>query len=244
MNDTDGITSFSEDWRQILHQDEFWIDASGTRLRLTEMDPSHCANTIKWIIRTLPRLAEQDTFQMLSGPGPSGDMANDAFDGELSQLEHIAGNAASWARETPLVKALQRRVQGSAAWDLAQGGADAYEWSRVPQTVRAVRFSGTNHQEIIDLIGPMCRVEDTHVSGPGPCRGMQKAIHVWSVHSSTAVPVGSWLIIGRKGFSSMPDHEFTEEYDRKPVHAEILCFCGDAMTSDNDPEHNMCHPGM
>ncbi len=113
MPHMDGETlSFSEDWWQILHQDVFWVDTNGNRLLLNEMQESRCINVRNWIFRNLSRIAERDSWQMAMGPGPSGDVANDAFNSELERLEHIIENAPAWAAGTPLVKALERRSQG------------------------------------------------------------------------------------------------------------------------------------
>lgn len=243
MNDTDDFKSFSADWMRILDQDEFWVTASGSRTRVEDMEVSHCANAYAFVLRRLPLLAAKEVEQMLSGPGPSGDMACDAFDGELARLEHIAFDPASFVAQSPLMQALERRSRGFKSPDPDRERAVAYEWVRVPQNVQAVRFTGDNHQEIIDLVGPLYRVEDTHVSGPGPCRGMQKAVQVWSVNSSADVPVGSWLVIDGEKLSSMTDAEFTGEYARKQVPASReICWCGrEIETGEN---HSMCYPGM
>lgn len=211
--------SFSEDWRQIIHQDVFWIDAGGNRLLLDEMETSHCANVRKWIFLNLSRIAERALMLMALGPGPSGDVASDAFEAEMVELEHIVQNAPAWAAETPLVKALERRSQGRRAQEeenTVTAGRRTY--SRKPKDVLAVHYDGTNLAEIQKFVNsPHLRVEEEMISGPRPLRGVQKVVSVWGVNSATVVPVGSWLLTDENGetFSSLTDEQFTADYKEK-----------------------------
>lgn len=211
--------SFSEDWRQIIHQGVFWIDAGGNRLLLDEMETSHCANVRKWIFLNLSRIAERALMLMALGPGPSGDVASDAFEAEMAELEHIVQNAPAWAAETPLVKALERRSQGLRAQEeentVTAGGRT---YSRKPKDVLAIRYDGTNLSEIKDFVNnPHLRVEEQMISGPRPLRGMQKVVSVWSVNFAVMVPVGDWLLADEDegAFFSLTDAQFTADYKEK-----------------------------
>lgn len=210
--------TFSDDWAAVLDQDEYWVDASGTRLDLDEMDVDHCINVARWILRALPRLAERDTWRMAMGPGPTGDVACDSFDREMDQLERIVTDPAAWADEMPLMKALKRRARGLSAREeekpVTVGGKT---YRRRPQEVLAIRYDGTNADAVRDCMNsPLIRVEETMISGPG--RGMQKALSVWAVNFSAAVPVGGWLLHDEDDenrFWSMTDEEFAIDYEEK-----------------------------
>jgi hypothetical protein len=237
-------------WYELLHQDEIWIDRDGAEIRLDDMSPRYCGNVLSLVVRAAPSYLERLWFSMASSPGPSGDMASDAFDSEMDRLLDAQKDPARWAESTELVQALRRRMQGLPAAvqeeDMSVEDAvdDGYTFDRNPLTVRAVRFTGGNLSEVAAVAGRMHRVEETMISGPGPCRGMQKAVNVWSVNDSAAVPVGSWLVIDGEKLSSVPDHEFTGDYTRQngPVEAEILCYCGDPTTDGQN--HVFCYPGM
>lgn len=201
---------FLEDWANILGQEDFWVTYSGWRIPLDAMSPAHCADTVAFIKRSLSRLAERDLMVMSLDPGPTGDVACDAFDSAMGELEHIIHNAPEWAEGTPLVRALNRRAQGDRGAKVDPVG-DVYH--RVPKTVQAIRYDGTNLAAVIAFVDDRnILVEERRVAGPGPCRGMQRAVVVSSIHNFATVPVGSWLLVEQGRYSSVPDEIFENDY--------------------------------
>lgn len=192
---------FSEDWANILEQEEFWVTASGRRTPLDAMDPTHCANTVAFIKRSLSRLAERDLLAMTLSPGPSGDVACGAFDGAMDELEHIVENAQAWAEGTPLVKALNRRAQG-----------DTYY--RASKSVRAIQYDGKNIDAIVAFVGDESIPVGQRIPSPG--RYSHQIVVVGSAHTSTKVLAGNWLLLEDGHYRSIPNNVFKSKY-RKEV---------------------------
>lgn len=242
MIDEEFSGDLRQDWSALMQQDEIWIDKAGNKLLLDEMEPRYCGNVYSLMLRSLPGLARADSWSMMASPGPSGDMACDAFESEIDRLEHIAANPNEYAAESPLMKALLRRIEGLPAHK-EELMDDIFD--RRPQTVRAIQYTGTNYGEVVDWVNDRSYfIEETMISGPGPCRGMQKAIQIHNVRNAAAVPVKGWLLFEGDDFWALPDHEFRKEYRPGLAAAEILCYCGDPRRSDNDPQHALCFPGM
>jgi hypothetical protein len=115
--------------RRLLAQDEIWHPKNANPIRLQAMAPSHRRNLLAWLRRRAPRLKESTAWSYLTGPGPSGDMACDAFDRELDELD--AQDPQAWLAEQPLVIRLANLIAAdrAAALRAAAGhipaGADA-----------------------------------------------------------------------------------------------------------------------
>lgn len=95
----------------IIEQDEIWITRDGRVLRLEDMEPSHRKNTLRMLERraySLNTLAFTRYFVSPLGGGPSGDMANDAFDRTMN--EFIEEHPRDWLRKQPLVRRLKALV--------------------------------------------------------------------------------------------------------------------------------------
>lgn len=108
MSDTDTPWTMS----RLLDQVEYWqpkdpIDGK-TRILLTDMAASHRRHLLAWLRRRAEHLKIQCELRMLAGPGPSGDMACDAFDRECEELWEIP--ARVWIEQQPLVGRLARLV--------------------------------------------------------------------------------------------------------------------------------------
>lgn len=245
MIDEEFSGDLRQDWSPLMQQDEIWIDKAGNKLSLDEMEPRYCGNVYNLMLRSLPGLARADSWSMMASPGPSGDMACDAFDSEIARLEHIAAHPNEYAADAPLMKALLRRIEGLPARP-EEPVAQPDTFDRRPQTVRAIQYTGDNLTEVemwIDNRG--FRVEEKMVSGPGPLRGMIKILSVWSVNTSAAVPVDGWLLSeDGEEFWGLEDRAFRKDYQAAIVDAEILCYCGEPRRSDDDPKHGLCFPGM
>lgn len=102
------------DRRELLFQDEYWVDGPGRIHRVADMDIKHAQNTYRYLTMADRALAHLDLLisSYLLGPGPSGDAATDAYEGELARLEAARSNPIGWIRELPLLVALQQRGWG------------------------------------------------------------------------------------------------------------------------------------
>lgn len=88
-----------------LNQDEVWRPNGASKdLRLADMTPRHRGNLLAWLRRKAFNLKEVYTFRLIAGPQPSGDMACDAFDSMVDELEQTTPEV--WIEDWPLVKKL------------------------------------------------------------------------------------------------------------------------------------------
>jgi hypothetical protein len=103
------------DRRELLFQDEYWVDGPGRIHRVADMDIKHAQNTYRYLTMADRALAHLDLLISSSplGPGPSGDAATDAYEGELARLEAARSNPIGWIKELPLLVALQERGWGN-----------------------------------------------------------------------------------------------------------------------------------
>jgi hypothetical protein len=90
----------------ILDQDEIWRDANGVVHQLVDMAPSYRANVIGFLKRRAEELLEGWVrLHYLSGAGPQGELAQDAFDAELTG--HAKAQPQDWLEQRPLVRRLR-----------------------------------------------------------------------------------------------------------------------------------------
>jgi hypothetical protein len=89
---------------QLLDQGTWWMPNEGPPIKIEDMDPSYRINLTRWLFRRAELLKNREVLSLLTGPQPSGDMACDAFDGMVSQIEE--SNAKVWLRETELMRKL------------------------------------------------------------------------------------------------------------------------------------------
>jgi len=103
------------DRRELLFQGEYWVDGQSRIHRVADMDIRHAQNVYRYLTDRDRALAHLDLLisSYLLGPGPSGDAATDAYEGELARLEACRSNPVAWAKELPLLVALQERGWGS-----------------------------------------------------------------------------------------------------------------------------------
>lgn len=103
------------DRRDLLFQGEYWLDGQNRIHRVADMDIRHAQNVYRYLTDRDRALAHLDLLisTYLLGPGPSGDAATDAYEGELARLEAARSNPAAWVKELPLLMALQGRGWGS-----------------------------------------------------------------------------------------------------------------------------------
>lgn len=99
------------DRTDLLFQGEYWVDGPGRVHRIADMDIRHTQNTYRYLTEADRAMAYLDLLisGYLLGPGPSGDAATDAYEGELARLEAARSNPIDWMRELPLLVALQER---------------------------------------------------------------------------------------------------------------------------------------
>jgi hypothetical protein len=113
-------------------QTEYWTRRDGTRILLQEMELSHIKATIAMLDRQAPRIAMRHGLRLMSaalctaptvigvdehgrdieGPsvslGPSGDLAQNAFDRELDELRT---HPHHWLHTLPLVRKLEQLIR-------------------------------------------------------------------------------------------------------------------------------------
>lgn len=102
------------DRTDLLFQSEYWVDGPGRVHRIADMDIRHAQNTYRYLTEADRAMAYLDLLisGYLLGPGPSGDAATDAYEGELARLEAARSNPIDWMRELPLLVALKERGWG------------------------------------------------------------------------------------------------------------------------------------
>lgn len=102
---------------ELLHQDEIWVDGQNRIHRIAEMNIRHAQNTYRYLTGYSTAKSYLDSLfsSYMSGPGPSGDAATDAYEGEMARLEEAMRNPVAWAKELPLTEALQERGWGCPA---------------------------------------------------------------------------------------------------------------------------------
>lgn len=112
------------DRTELLHQSEVWMDGQNRVHRIAEMGTRHAQNTYRYLSE--PRTAKMHLDSLfssyLSGPGPSGDAATDAYEGEMARLEEAMRNPVAWVKDLPLMKALQERGWGNLAPETKKPG--------------------------------------------------------------------------------------------------------------------------
>jgi hypothetical protein len=99
-------------WTDLLDQDEVWRDASGTILRLDDMEPGYCARVRAFCLRNAEHALDLCLYEMAHGPMPSGDVAVDCFNREWDMLDDAGGDAKAWLEESDLLQALKHRSEG------------------------------------------------------------------------------------------------------------------------------------
>lgn len=98
----------------LLYQDEVWVDGQERVHRISEMDIRHAQNTYRYLtdLRCAKLYLDSVLSSYMTGPATSGDMATDAYEGELAQLEQAEKNPVAWIKSLPLAEALQERGWG------------------------------------------------------------------------------------------------------------------------------------
>ena len=81
---------------------EYWVTKDGQRIRIHEIEDSHLINILRFLRKSCEKRRRFAEAYMLSGPGPRGDAACDAFDAELNQITE-----GDWRQFIPKDRALQ-----------------------------------------------------------------------------------------------------------------------------------------
>lgn len=97
----------------LLDQDKIWVTREGQTLTLEEMEPSHRRNTLALLRRKAFSLNLLYFTRYFGGYGPSGEMAQLAFDHAAD--EFIDQNPKEWLEEQPLVRRLAALVDADGA---------------------------------------------------------------------------------------------------------------------------------
>jgi hypothetical protein len=94
---------------ELLDQDKIWIDGLGLTNQLEDMSNEHLVNLKGWLIRHAPNFMlalMSDMYHAASHM--NGEMAIDAIDGEIRQLEQQ--NAYLWMEERLLYRKINRLI--------------------------------------------------------------------------------------------------------------------------------------
>lgn len=113
----------------LLHQGEIWQPKQGPAVRIADMDACHRYNTMRFLERRAGLLADAEVWRMLLSPmQPSGDMACDAFEREIDEMQR---EPVEWLRTTPLHQALSRGLPAESddPGALRELAARAAHWS-------------------------------------------------------------------------------------------------------------------
>lgn len=102
----------SRNWTDLLGQNEIWCNADGQILRLDEMEPDYCARVRAFCLRQAEAAHATLMYEMTLGPGPSGEVAQDAFEAEFDTLEQAGERPQEWLAQQDLLIALKRRSEG------------------------------------------------------------------------------------------------------------------------------------
>ena len=111
MSDTDQW-GWVTHWTDLLGQDEVWRDASGTILRLDDMEPDYCARVRAFCLRNAVHALDLCLYEMAHGPMPSGGVAVDGFNREWDMLDDAGSDPRAWLEESDLLQALKHRSEG------------------------------------------------------------------------------------------------------------------------------------
>jgi hypothetical protein len=65
---------------------QIWTTRDGTQIPVSEMTDSHLANAIAYLERTADARLAYETANLLSGPTPTGAMAQDAYEQGMQEL--------------------------------------------------------------------------------------------------------------------------------------------------------------
>lgn len=95
---------------ELLGQGEIWVDSQGVTHKIDEMEPRYLQHVRAFLLRNGRALAEQAYARVAFGPQPSGDMACDAVDAILRELEEATLNPEPWLERSALIQALDARL--------------------------------------------------------------------------------------------------------------------------------------
>lgn len=105
--------SWVRHWTDLLDQDEVWRDATGTVLRLDDMDPGYCGRVRAFILRQADEVYDLIGMQLVAAPTDMSESATVAFDRAFDQFLDISPRA--WLEGQPLLIALAQRKEGRPA---------------------------------------------------------------------------------------------------------------------------------
>jgi hypothetical protein len=94
---------------QILDQDMWWTPKEGAPVKLADMGPGHCKNTLAWLERRAATLKFSEEMSFIySMPSNPSDSTADAMDREMDALQ--AQGVTAWFEDKELVKALRKLI--------------------------------------------------------------------------------------------------------------------------------------
>lgn len=93
-----------------LNQEEIWLDAAGTEVRIADLDQGYAGNILNFLRLRARNIASQYTAYLALMPLPLSDAAYDAVMADIEQeLDAIHGDPLAWLNAKPQVKAVQAR---------------------------------------------------------------------------------------------------------------------------------------
>jgi hypothetical protein len=91
---------------ELLDQNKVWVSADGRVTPLEEMNVRHRRNLILWLVKNAHSIKFRYELYLTSGPGPSGEMACDAYEQGMQALMDIPDDI--WINETKLMRRLRK----------------------------------------------------------------------------------------------------------------------------------------
>ena len=97
-----------------LSQEKIWVNQSLEALKIKEMEPDYLLATMTWLLKRADEVKFQMEMYYTAGSGPSGEMAQDAFDSEFR--EFLGLDAKAWMKKTPLFQKMVKRYRKTASF--------------------------------------------------------------------------------------------------------------------------------
>jgi len=97
---------------RFLKQDKLWVNRELETIKIKEMDPDYLLATMTWLLKRADEVKFAMEMFYTAGTGPSGDMAQDAFDSEFKSFLEL--DAKAWIRSTQLFQRMMKRYRKTA----------------------------------------------------------------------------------------------------------------------------------
>ena len=97
-----------------LDQEKIWVNRELESMRIKDMDPDYLLATMTFLLRRADELKFAMEMYYTVGAGPSGDMAQEAFDAEFAAFLQL--DAKVWMKGTKLFQRMMKRYRKGASF--------------------------------------------------------------------------------------------------------------------------------